>query len=99
MLKRTTNCKGSSAERKWESSASLDFLCQQLEGVFSCVVAEVHGGTYLAEGRVGPTDSDRQISRVQASEELLEGNEAALPAYDQVWVEATQKQNGILKDS
>ncbi|CAE7940764.1 csn1 [Symbiodinium sp. KB8] len=30
--------------------------------------------------------------------ELLEGNESALPPYDQVWVEATQKQNGILKD-
>jgi len=30
--------------------------------------------------------------------ELLEGNESAVPPYDQVWVEATQKQNGILKD-
>lgn len=30
--------------------------------------------------------------------ELLEGNDAALPIYDQVWVDATQKQNGILKE-
>jgi len=32
--------------------------------------------------------------------DLLEGNESAttLPMYDQVWVEATQKQNGILKE-
>eukprot|EP00437_Effrenium_voratum_P036640 CAMPEP_0181462370 /NCGR_PEP_ID=MMETSP1110-20121109/34361_1 /TAXON_ID=174948 /ORGANISM="Symbiodinium sp., Strain CCMP421" /LENGTH=392 /DNA_ID=CAMNT_0023587029 /DNA_START=27 /DNA_END=1201 /DNA_ORIENTATION=+ len=33
-----------------------------------------------------------------ALKELLEGSESALPAYDQVWVDATQKQNGILKD-
>lgn len=30
--------------------------------------------------------------------ELLEGNDSAVPMFDQVWVEATQKQNGILKE-
>lgn len=30
--------------------------------------------------------------------ELHDGNEAGLPSLDQVWVEATQKQAGILKD-
>mmetsp|Transcript_96327 Transcript_96327/g.171175 ORF Transcript_96327/g.171175 Transcript_96327/m.171175 type:complete len:420 (+) Transcript_96327:35-1294(+) len=30
--------------------------------------------------------------------ELCEGNESAVPAFDQVWVDATQKQAGILKD-
>jgi len=30
--------------------------------------------------------------------DLYEGNEAALPTYDTVWVEATQKQSSILKE-
>eukprot|EP00913_Durusdinium_trenchii_P004557 g4232.t1 len=38
------------------------------------------------------------IAYTPFQQELLEGNDAALPIYDQVWVDATQKQNGILKE-
>jgi len=45
------------------------------------------------------TTNTKAYTEVYGSlKDLLEGSEASLPHYDSVWVEATQKQAGILKD-